>query len=141
MILLDTDHLSTLTDARRTGHGVLVARMSASADQGFAAPIVAVEEQIRGWMASISRERDFAAQVAPYRKLGRLLAALRNLHIEEFTDAAAELADRWRRDGVRIGSMDLKIAATAEAAGATLLSANAVDFRRVPGLKVEDWIH
>jgi tRNA(fMet)-specific endonuclease VapC len=35
--------------------------------------------------------------------------------------------------------MDLKIAAIVRARGATLLSRNLVDFRKVPGLKVADW--
>jgi tRNA(fMet)-specific endonuclease VapC len=35
--------------------------------------------------------------------------------------------------------MDLKIAATAIANNATLLSRNLKDFNKVPGLKVEDW--
>ena len=35
--------------------------------------------------------------------------------------------------------MDLKIAAIVLANGATLLSRNLSDFRKVPGLKVEDW--
>jgi tRNA(fMet)-specific endonuclease VapC len=40
---------------------------------------------------------------------------------------------------IRIGTMDLKIAAIALAHGATLLSRNLVDFKKVPGLTVEDW--
>jgi len=35
--------------------------------------------------------------------------------------------------------MDLRIAATAMANDFTLLSRNLVDFRQVPGLRVEDW--
>jgi predicted nucleic acid-binding protein len=40
---------------------------------------------------------------------------------------------------VRIGTMDLKIAAIALANDATLLSRNLPDFAKVPGLRVEDW--
>jgi tRNA(fMet)-specific endonuclease VapC len=40
---------------------------------------------------------------------------------------------------IRIGTMDLRIAAIALTHGATLLSRNLVDFKRVPELEVEDW--
>lgn len=42
--------------------------------------------------------------------------------------------------GTPIGSNDLLIAAHARAAGATVVTANAAEFRRVPGLKVENWL-
>ncbi len=40
---------------------------------------------------------------------------------------------------LRIGTMDLRIAAIAIAQDALLLSKNLTDFRTVPGLSVEDW--
>lgn len=52
--------------------------------------------------------------------------------------AAAEF-ERLRKQRIRIGTMDLKIAAIALANNATLLSKNLRDFGKVPGLKVEDW--
>jgi tRNA(fMet)-specific endonuclease VapC len=53
---------------------------------------------------------------------------------------AAELFQRLRRQGVRIGSMDLKIGCIALAHDATLLTRNTVDFARVPGLRFENWL-
>ena len=44
-----------------------------------------------------------------------------------------------RRQRIRIGTMDLRIAATALANGMTVLTRNIVDFGRVPNLTVEDW--
>lgn len=44
----------------------------------------------------------------------------------------------WLRR-LRIGTMDLKIAATALASEATLVTRNTVDFGKVLGLKMEDW--
>ena len=42
--------------------------------------------------------------------------------------------------GTPIGSNDLLIAAHARATGATVVTANADEFKRVPGLKVENWL-
>jgi tRNA(fMet)-specific endonuclease VapC len=42
--------------------------------------------------------------------------------------------------GKPIGSNDLLIAAHARAAGATMVTANAAEFKRVRGLKVENWL-
>ena len=53
-------------------------------------------------------------------------------------DAAAEF-ERLIRLKVRIGTMDLRIAAITIAQDAVLLSKNLTDFRKVPGLRVEDW--
>jgi tRNA(fMet)-specific endonuclease VapC len=45
-----------------------------------------------------------------------------------------------RRQKIRIGSQDLKIAAIAMTENALLLSANLRDFQKVPGLRVENWL-
>ena len=42
--------------------------------------------------------------------------------------------------GKPIGGNDLLIAAHARAAGATFVTANTGEFRRIPGLKVENWL-
>ena len=42
--------------------------------------------------------------------------------------------------GTPIGSNDLLIAAHACATGATIVTANANEFKRIPGLKVENWL-
>ena len=42
--------------------------------------------------------------------------------------------------GKPIGSNDLLIAAHARAVGATIVTANAGEFKRVKGLRVENWL-
>ena len=56
------------------------------------------------------------------------------------TAAAANLFVRFRGEGIRIGSMDLKIACITLVHDATLLTQNARDFGSVPGLRVENWL-
>ncbi len=53
----------------------------------------------------------------------------------------AELRVELERRGRPIGANDLLIAAHALALNCTLVTANEREFRRVPGLRVENWIH
>jgi tRNA(fMet)-specific endonuclease VapC len=55
-----------------------------------------------------------------------------------FDEPAAARCDALRPH-VRIGTMDLRIAATALSHSLTVLTRNTVDFARVPDLVVEDW--
>jgi predicted nucleic acid-binding protein len=48
--------------------------------------------------------------------------------------------EHLREQRLYVGTMDLKIAATALVHEALLLSANRSDFERVPGLHVENWL-
>jgi tRNA(fMet)-specific endonuclease VapC len=68
-----------------------------------------------------------------------VLADFSEAQVLPFDDIAAEVFDELRSQGVRIGTMDLRIAAIALARDLTVLSRNLVDFGRVPGLRIEDW--
>jgi tRNA(fMet)-specific endonuclease VapC len=57
----------------------------------------------------------------------------------EFDQAAAAEFNRLRSCRVRIGTMDLRIAAVALTRGYTVLTSNTRDFSQVPGLTTEDW--
>lgn len=54
-------------------------------------------------------------------------------------DAAATLRADLERRGIPIGPLDVLIAGSALARGATLVTHNTREFQRVPGLRVEDW--
>jgi len=57
-----------------------------------------------------------------------------------FTEDAAKLFKKLRKQKVRISSTDLKIASMAAVYDATLLTRNLADYRKVPGLKFENWL-
>jgi tRNA(fMet)-specific endonuclease VapC len=139
MIILDTDHLTVLRYPENSLHGVLVRRMSDSVDD-FATTVITVEEQMRGWMSLIAKFKEAAKQVTAYERLAGLFDFFAKWNILPFDLAAAETFEDLRRQRVRIGTMDLKIAAISLGQNALLLSANAQDFGQVPGLRVENWL-
>lgn len=53
--------------------------------------------------------------------------------------AAGEIRATLRRRGTLIGPYDVLIAGQALARGLTVVTANMSEFRRVDGLKIEDW--
>ena len=56
-----------------------------------------------------------------------------------FEQSALDRFDALKRQKVRVGTMDLRIAAIALAGDLTLVTANTSDFAQVPGLRLEDW--
>jgi tRNA(fMet)-specific endonuclease VapC len=79
----------------------------------IAVSVVSIEEQMRGWLAAIAKERQAKRQVTAYRELAQLFEFFAEFTIIPFDDAAAERFDQLRSAKIRIGTMDLKIAATA----------------------------
>jgi len=138
MILLDTDHLSVLTNTRACAYQALLERIEAAEPEGLGVPVVAAEEQCRGWLAEIARQRDADKQVRAYDQLAKLFDFLGDWEIVRFNTVAAAEFKRLRKQLRRMGAYDLKIAAIAVANHALLLSANLSDFERVPGLRVEN---
>lgn len=139
MLILDTDHLSEFDQA--SGAGARLRARLLSAQEELAATIISAEEQLRGWLAQIHRAHDDPnAQIPAYARLQRRLEFYANWTVLPWDAESAALFLHCRRQGVRIGSMDLKIACIALAHGATLLTRNAVDFAHVPGLRFQDWL-
>ncbi len=137
MIILDTDHLSVLCHPEAPRAVALAARLDESPDRPFGTTIISIVEQFRGWSAEINRANNLAQEVRAYDQLSRFIDLLRKMLVVPFGDGAADHFERLRKQKIRIGTMDLKIAAIAIANGALLLSANLRDYEKVPGLRVE----
>jgi tRNA(fMet)-specific endonuclease VapC len=141
MILIDTDHATYLKypESERGRH--LIDRLNAVPEsEVIGVAIVTIEERMRGWLAVIAKEKQAIRQVLGYRELAQLFEFYQEFEIIPFDEAAAQRLDDLRAQRVRLGTMDLKIAATALVNDALLLSANRRDFERVPGLRVENWL-
>ena len=139
MLVLDTDHFSELQ--RDSPPGKRFSQRLSLGNIDTALTVILVEEQMRGWLAEINRRSDPHSQIAPYTKLQRQVEAFADWIILPWDAEAAELFLNLRRQGVRIGSMDLKIACIALAHDATLLTRNTTDFAKVPNLQFENWLH
>lgn len=139
MILLDSDHFSVFTDERDPRHMALQERMEA-ATEPIACTVVTVEEALRGWLALIHRIRDVHDQIPAYGRLVHLLDVLSQWDVVPFEDRAADQFTDLRGQRIRIGTMDLKIAAIALANDALLVTGNRRDFAAIPGLRCEDWL-
>jgi tRNA(fMet)-specific endonuclease VapC len=139
MVVLDTDHISLLERSATPESQRLIRRLTTIAPEEAAVTIVSYEEQTRGWMAYLARSRTLARQVEAYARLKRHLYVYRAIPVLDFDSMAAIEYEKLRRARIRIGTMDLKIAAITLANGAVLLTRNLKDFREVPGLHVEDW--
>jgi tRNA(fMet)-specific endonuclease VapC len=127
--VLDT---STLVDYLR-GRGRVAERLLSAPAGSVALPAVVLYELELGVEKSENTEgrRD---------DLDALIDALPVLSFgAEEAKAAARIRARLESEGRAIGPHDVLIAATALAAGAVLVTHNVKEFRRVEGLRVEDW--
>ena len=138
MLVLDTDHLVELD--RGSAEGVALQRKLEDANDEIATTIISAEEQFRGWLAQIHRQRDPHRQIEAYERLQRRIDFFAAWNVLPWGMAAADILQDLRGQRVRIGTMDLKIASIVLAHDATLLSRNLRGFRQVPGLRVQDWL-
>jgi tRNA(fMet)-specific endonuclease VapC len=138
MYLLDTDHLVILQRQCEPEYGRLNASMGRHDPDDFFLSIVSFHEQSLGANAYIARARAAAGIVRGYAMLERCLDDFLQWHVLSFDEPAADQFQQLRRT-VRIGTMDLRIAATALSRDLRVLTRNTVDFGKVPGLAVEDW--
>ena len=130
MLILDTDLLTIVQRREGAVYHQLDARLEEASDKELiGVTIISFEEQTRGWLAYIAKTRASDRQVDAYARLHLLLRDFSNRQVLDFDSRAASEYDRLLRAKVRIGTMDLKIAAIALANKATLLSRNLADFK------------
>jgi tRNA(fMet)-specific endonuclease VapC len=139
MYILDTDHLGILQRVSDPHYAALSQRISRHAQSDFYVTIVSFHEQILGWTAYVAKARETAGVVRGYRRLDAILTDFSCAQVLPFDDPAAETFNDLRRQRIRVGTMDLRIASIALAKNMTVLTRNLVDFQRVPRLAVEDW--
>jgi tRNA(fMet)-specific endonuclease VapC len=135
MFILDTDHISLFQ--RRDPH--VTARVLATPALELATTVITVEEQVRGRLGQVRRARSDTEVVSAYRSLLATFLYFRTITILDFDEPAQTLFQRLRAQRIRIGTLDLRIAAIALSREATLVTRNRQDFAGIPALDIEDW--
>lgn len=138
-VLLDTDHLSVLQWQEQPACDRLLARLDQLPPDDVATSIVSFHEQVQGWLAYLHRARKPEQITLAYAKLEDIWRWFLKMNVLSFSPGAPSLFIHLRKQCSRLQTLDLRIAAIALTTNATLLSRNQRDFRRVPGLTVEDW--
>ena len=139
MFVLDTDHIGVIQRATEPEYSRLADRIQKHRSSDFHVSVVSFHEQVSGWNAYIQRARTRQAVVRAYRMFQCVLSDFAVLQVLPFDEDAAERYESLRRQGVRVGTMDLRIAATALSRGFTVLTRNLTDFKKIPGAVAEDW--
>lgn len=128
--MLDTNVVSTLI---RHPDGLLAARVAALPGASYAISVIVAGELRYG------AARRNSARLS--KQVEAVLAAVDVRPLAEPADRLyGEIRSEMERAGQPIGRNDLLIAAHARALAATLVTNNIREFRRVPGLAVEDWL-
>jgi tRNA(fMet)-specific endonuclease VapC len=136
--VLDTNHFSELV--RDSPLVANLQRNIAERRADIFATVITAQESFEGWFALINRASAGLEQTKGYAQFLRSIETLVKFTILPFDADAARIFHRLKDAGVRIGTMDLKIASICLSHDATLLTRNRVDFEKVPGLRVENWL-
>lgn len=139
MYIFDSDHLSFLQKRRGLEYESIVKHLAPHSPTEFFVTIISFHEQFNGWLKFIARTKDESDLVRGYTELQHVVLTFAKAQVLGFNEAAADVYSELRRSRIRVGAMDLRIAAIAIANQMTLLTRNAVDFERVPNLTIEDW--
>ncbi len=137
--LLDTDHISFLQ--RRSGSELttLSDRVFQHAPTDFALSVVSFHERVLGAHNFINRARTNTDLIRGYTLLSETLYGFSTAPVLPFDEAATATFDRLRGQGVRVSTMDLRIASIALSRNLVLLTRNVRDFIKVPELVTADW--
>ena len=137
-VVLDTNHYHELTNDSPLGR-TAQRRIEASGADVFLT-IISVQESVQGWLGLINRQKPGRGQLQGYARFQHSIETLIKLTILPFDEAAVRVFESLQRQRLRVGTMDLKIAAICLAHDALLLTRNLADFQKVPGLRADNWL-
>lgn len=139
MIILDTDCLSIFERSSGPDYLALARNLSKFYPEDITTTIISFDEQMRGWMSVVAKANTIERLIVTYAKLDRFLKIFRRIPTVSFDADAGKVFEELKKQKIRVGTMDLRIASIAISRNAILVSRNLVDFERIPGLTIEDW--
>ncbi|MFO0822122.1 MAG: type II toxin-antitoxin system VapC family toxin [Gemmataceae bacterium] len=135
LYLFDTD---TLTLFQRL-HPVIIRNVFYHLADDIRLTSISVEEQLGGWFTMLRNARTPQQTETAHTRLSEAVRWLATWDIVPLTAAAATRFHDLLRQRLNVGGNDLRVASIALELGATVVTRNLRDFRRVPGLPCEDW--
>ncbi len=135
MFILDTDHISLF----QRNNPTVVANILKTPVDKLATTIITVEEQLRGRLSRVRKSRNDEEIIRAYKNLSATLFYFHSITVIIFDEKSQTIFRNLRKQKIRIGTQDLRIAAIGLAHKATIVTRNIKDFSSVPSLKLEDW--
>lgn len=133
--VLDTDHVSLF----QQNHPILTERINAVNPEEIGVTVITLEEQFYGRLNGIRRANSPEKLISAYAKLSATWNYFATVNLLDFDLDASNCFAELLRQKIRIGTQDLRIAATVMSRNAILVTRNRRDFERIPGLRFEDW--
>lgn len=135
LYVLDTDVISLF----QHGHPTVVTAVGNRPLSELAITVLTVEEQLSGWYSELRKAKKPAALAAVYQRMAETVQLLGHLPILTFSVTAINRYEGLQQLKLKVKKTDLRIAAIALEHSAVVVTRNARDFSRVPGLQIEDW--
>ncbi len=140
MYVFDTDHLTILQHKAGDEFLRLTRRMDRHSETDFFVSIVSFHEQVIGFHAMLQAARSREDTLKAFRLFDQTLHDFSRLQVLPFDGRTYDTLQQVRATSRRVAINDMRIAATAMSRGYVVLTRNTVDFSRIPGLMIEDWL-
>ncbi len=135
LYVLDTDILSLF----QIGHPQVTQQVHSHSRGDLAITVITVEEQISGWYALLRKTKKPDQLSLTYERLINAVQFLAIWRILNYTEPAIATFQSLKAMKLHVRAHDLRIAAIALENAAILVTRNAVDFKKIPGLSIENW--
>lgn len=143
MYFLDNDILNY---AFKDRDGAVQRRIRSTPPEDIAISSIIVEEMLRNQLDAINSARTYNRPLTDlYRFLVQLILNVTEFEIEAYSDEAESVYKTFSKRSTSIGKFDARLIAHAKVSGATIVTNNLDDFRKIceieelPDVKIESW--